>query len=236
MSTETKGLGKGKQGLSGARRPRKVLRDNIQGLTKPVIKRLAHRAGITRLGGLIYQEVRGIIKVKLTELIKNMVTFALAEKMSTIKMRHLEGALAIENKYLGAGVSKTINPALKACPTGIRKPKKKGEKLEPKKRRSKPRVAAIRDVKRQQKNSDCLAFPKLSFSRVVREILQDFDSPRKNNEWDIGEPVVLMIQLFIESYITDLLKDAHTIALNADRVTVMSKDLHAARRVRSENV
>ncbi len=35
-----KGLGKG-----GAKRHRKVLRDNIQGITKPAIRRLARRGG-----------------------------------------------------------------------------------------------------------------------------------------------------------------------------------------------
>ena len=39
-----KGLGKG-----GAKRHRKVLRDNIQGITKPVIRRLARRSGVKRI-------------------------------------------------------------------------------------------------------------------------------------------------------------------------------------------
>ena len=38
-----KGLGKG-----GAKRHRKILRDNIQGITKPAIRRLARRGGVKR--------------------------------------------------------------------------------------------------------------------------------------------------------------------------------------------
>lgn len=45
-----KGLWKG-----GAKRHRKVLRDNIQGITKPAICRLA-RPGAKRIAGLIYEE------------------------------------------------------------------------------------------------------------------------------------------------------------------------------------
>ena len=34
-----------------------VLRDNIQGITKPAIRRLARRGGVKRISGLIYEEV-----------------------------------------------------------------------------------------------------------------------------------------------------------------------------------
>ena len=43
--------GKGGKGLSkgGAKRHRKILRDNIQGITKPAIRRLARRGGVKRI-------------------------------------------------------------------------------------------------------------------------------------------------------------------------------------------
>jgi len=55
------GRGKGGKGLGkgGAKRHRKVLRDNIQGITKPAIRRLARLGGVKRISGLIYEEVRG---------------------------------------------------------------------------------------------------------------------------------------------------------------------------------
>jgi histone H4 len=49
----------------GAKRHRKVLRDNIQGITKPAIRRLARRGGVKRISGLIYEETRGVLKVGL---------------------------------------------------------------------------------------------------------------------------------------------------------------------------
>ena len=61
------GRGKGGKGLGkgGAKRHRKVLRDNIQGITKPAIRRLARRGGVKRISGLIYEETRGVLKVHL---------------------------------------------------------------------------------------------------------------------------------------------------------------------------
>jgi histone H3/H4 len=41
---------------------RKILRDNIQGITKPAIRRLARRGGVKRISGLIYEETRGVLK------------------------------------------------------------------------------------------------------------------------------------------------------------------------------
>ncbi|MCJ1445179.1 MAG: Histone H4 [Stictis urceolatum] len=55
------GLGKG-----GAKRHRKILRDNIRGITKGDIRRLARRGGVKRISGLIYDEVREAIKSRLT--------------------------------------------------------------------------------------------------------------------------------------------------------------------------
>ena len=59
------GRGKGGKGLGkgGAKRHRKVLRDNIQGITKPAIRRLARRGGVKkphryRPGTVALREIR----------------------------------------------------------------------------------------------------------------------------------------------------------------------------------
>ena len=71
------GRGKGGKGLGkgGAKRHRKVLRDNIQGITKPAIRRLARRGGVKRISGLIYEETRGVLKVFLENVIRDSVTY-----------------------------------------------------------------------------------------------------------------------------------------------------------------
>merc|ERR1712182_167055 len=71
------GRGKGGKGLGkgDAKRHRKVLRDKIQGITKPAIRRLARRGGVKRISGLIYEETRGVLKVFLENVIRDAVTY-----------------------------------------------------------------------------------------------------------------------------------------------------------------
>ena len=71
------GRGKGGKGLGkgGAKLHRKILRDNIQGITKPAIRRLARRGGVKRISGLIYEETRGVLKVFLENVIGDAVTY-----------------------------------------------------------------------------------------------------------------------------------------------------------------
>ena len=54
------GRGKGGKGLGkgGAKRHRKILRDNIQGITKPAIRRLARRGGVKRISASMFSPLR----------------------------------------------------------------------------------------------------------------------------------------------------------------------------------
>ncbi|XP_069050201.1 LOW QUALITY PROTEIN: uncharacterized protein [Lepisosteus oculatus] len=77
-SSETSGRGKGGKGLGkgGAKRHRRVLPDNIQGIAKPAIPLLARRGGVEWASGLIYEETRGVLKVFLdAAVIRNGVTY-----------------------------------------------------------------------------------------------------------------------------------------------------------------
>ncbi|KAI5435791.1 hypothetical protein KIW84_022278 [Lathyrus oleraceus] len=74
-----KGLGKG-----GAKRHRKVLRDNIQGITKPAIRRLARRGGMKRISGLIYEETRGVLKIFLENVIRDAFTYTEHARRKTV--------------------------------------------------------------------------------------------------------------------------------------------------------
>ncbi|RAH44427.1 uncharacterized protein BO95DRAFT_464922 [Aspergillus brunneoviolaceus CBS 621.78] len=55
------------------RRFRKLARDNIQGVTRPAIRRLARRGGVYRIGNEIYEEARRALKDRLTEIIRRIV-------------------------------------------------------------------------------------------------------------------------------------------------------------------
>ncbi|KAF2165972.1 hypothetical protein M409DRAFT_66894 [Zasmidium cellare ATCC 36951] len=64
-----KGLGKGGK---TAKRHRKILRDNIQGVTKGDIRRLARRGGVKRISGMIYDETRTQLRRHLEMLLKDI--------------------------------------------------------------------------------------------------------------------------------------------------------------------
>ena len=77
--------GKGGKGLGcKAKRHRKVLRDNIQGVTKPAIRRLARRGGVKRISGLIYEETRGVLKVFLENVIRDAIVYTEHARRKTV--------------------------------------------------------------------------------------------------------------------------------------------------------
>ncbi|KAF8398829.1 hypothetical protein HHK36_014691 [Tetracentron sinense] len=107
------GRGKGGKGLGkgGAKRHRKVLRDNIQGITKPAIRRLARRGGVKRISGLIYEETRGVLKIFLENVIRDAVTYTEHARRKTVTAMDVVYALKRQGRTLygfGAGDSKPV--------------------------------------------------------------------------------------------------------------------------------
>lgn len=101
-SSVMSGRGKGGKGLGkgGAKRHRKVLRDNIQGITKPAIRRLARRGGVKRISGLIYEETRGVLKVFLENVIRDAVTYTEHAKRKTVTAMDVVYALKRQGRTL----------------------------------------------------------------------------------------------------------------------------------------
>ena len=103
VTTDTmSGRGKGGKGLGkgGAKRHRKVLRDNIQGITKPAIRRLARRGGVKRISGLIYEETRGVLKVFLENVIRDAVTYTEHARRKTVTAMDVVYALKRQGRTL----------------------------------------------------------------------------------------------------------------------------------------
>ncbi|AOW00306.1 uncharacterized protein YALI1_A05987g [Yarrowia lipolytica] len=59
----------------GAKRNRKVIKDVIQGVTKPALRRIARRGGVKRISTQMYQESRTMLKIFLENLIKDAVAY-----------------------------------------------------------------------------------------------------------------------------------------------------------------
>jgi histone H4 len=92
---DSKGLGKDR-----AKRHRKILRDNIQGITKPAIRRLARRSGIKRISAIIYEETRDILKTFLERVIRDAVTYTKHAKRKTVTSLDIVYALKRQGREL----------------------------------------------------------------------------------------------------------------------------------------
>jgi len=83
MGKGGKGYGTGK-GKSGAKRHAKIVTENIQGITKPAIRRMARRGGVKRLSGLVYDESRRSLRVFLEQVIKDSTLYCEHAKRKTV--------------------------------------------------------------------------------------------------------------------------------------------------------
>ncbi|XP_058861936.1 uncharacterized protein LOC117970033 [Acipenser ruthenus] len=245
------GRGKGGKGLGkgGAKRHRKVLRDNIQGITKPAIRRLARRGGVKRISGLIYEETRGVLKVFLENVIRDAVTYTEHAKRKTVTAMDVVYALkrqaqqADGRRHHRSGrsaslkMARTKQTARKS--TGGKAPRKQlatkaARKSAPatggvkKPHRYRPGTVALREIRRYQKSTELL-IRKLPFQRLVREIAQDFKTDLR-----FQSSAVMALQEASEAYLVGLFEDTNLCAIHAKRVTIMPKDIQLARRIRGE--
>jgi histone H4 len=89
------------KGTLGAKRHKgKRLRDNIQGITKPAIRRLARRGGVKRISGLMYEETRGILKIFIEEVLRDTVHFTEHAKRKTVSAMDVVYALKRQGKTI----------------------------------------------------------------------------------------------------------------------------------------
>ncbi|GAB7361588.1 hypothetical protein MBLNU230_g1640t1 [Neophaeotheca triangularis] len=77
-----KGLGLGKS--KTAKRHRKILRDNIQGVTRGDIRRMARRGGVKRISGMIYGDIRQALKERLELLLKDICAVVESANRKTV--------------------------------------------------------------------------------------------------------------------------------------------------------
>ncbi|KAL4861382.1 histone H4 [Aspergillus spectabilis] len=94
--------GKGGKGLGqqGAKRHRKVFLDNIQGITKPAIRRLARRGGVKRISANIYETTRAVLKTFLESVIRDAVIYSDHGRRKTVTSLDVIYALKRQGRSL----------------------------------------------------------------------------------------------------------------------------------------
>ncbi|XP_042292476.1 histone H3-like centromeric protein A [Thunnus thynnus] len=102
----------------------------------------------------------------------------------------------------------------------------------PKKRRFRPGTKALMEIRKYQKSTDLL-LRKGPFSRLVREVCQNFS--REALRWQVY--ALLALQEAAEAFLVMLFSDANLCAIHAKRVTLFPRDVQLARRIRgAENL
>jgi len=200
------------------------MKDPIEGLKNPQIKRLAYRAGVQRIDGGIYDMVRKIIHERSDKLVGKTLIFTTNSKRKTVSVEDLQGALESEGLYLMAGGNTAKE--FRGCKARPKKTFKVGAK----KHRFRPGTVARRQITYNQKNSDCLVFEQKPFKVFIRDLAE-----RKIKEWKIRdlklrfkEDFFKLFQFVIEEYLVGLLRGALRIAEHSKNQTVRPKDIALA--------
>ena len=217
-------------------RYRKILRDNIYGITKPAFKRLGYKAGVKTMSGLLYAESRGILLVWLEKVLVIACAYADYYRKKTINEGMISAALVEVGAYSGwiapkktaknAKGKKTKIMSINSCKV---KPGKSPRKDGKKKRRAKKGMAALRFIRYYQKQYGCFTIPVLPFERLAREIVQQFKLDAR-----ITKEAFELLQFSTEYYMISLYEEANLCAIHSKRTTVQPKDMQLARRIRGE--
>ncbi|KAL6698178.1 histone-fold-containing protein [Trichoderma pleuroticola] len=90
----------GKTTNVGTKRHRKILRDSVEGITKPAIRRLARRGGVKRISAMVYEETRVALKGFLQGVLKDAVTYVDYRKAKTVTLEDVLHSLKRRGRTL----------------------------------------------------------------------------------------------------------------------------------------
>ena len=180
------------------RRSQKILRDPIYDVTKPGIRRLARRAGVTRVGGLMYNEMRGIIKVHVEDVVQKAVIFMQYRKRRTLSHGDVKEALKrLEMPVWGV--------------TGKEKANTSGVKRTAKKTKARRGSMAVKEVRKYQK-SESLLLSRAPIERLIRTTMKDFTADGR-----IEPKALSLIQVSVENLITNIFRKSQLAAIHGGR-------------------
>jgi histone H3/H4 len=90
---------------------------------------------------------------------------------------------------------------------------------------------AIKNINKQQKNSDSLVLAKSPFEKLVRHVLKEHFSDHSK----ISKDVFIILQHFIEQYIIDLLYNANYLTIHAGRIKLIPLDIQLYLSFKTQN-
>ena len=102
-----------------------------------------------------------------------------------------------------------------------------------KKRRYRPGTVALREIRKYQSSTETL-IPKLSFQRLVKEVMQNECLRRDITMKKIQSPALLALQCATEQYITELFSKSQIAAIHGKCITVQPNDVKIVLDFRGE--
>ena len=95
--------------------------------------------------------------------------------------------------------------------------------------RFKPGTKALREIRKQQKNTDLL-IPKAPFQRLVRELSLSFRSDLR-----FEQDALLCIQEAAEAHLLNMFQHSNNLAIHTGRKTIQDRDMKMACGIREDN-
>ena len=246
MSSRSKqtSVNKGRSRKKSPIRKRKVSQSKnksaLSGITNASIGHILKRAGVVRQGkgdDKSATSLPDVVRTDVDELMNTLVGAAVKiakyDGRKTLMEKDVRAALSLHGIDLTVGLAKKVDrtDGLKGRRgTGKKYKKVEGDK---KPRRAKPGKAAAREIKREQKNSDHLNFPKVAFDRLVKDVSKHYTD--KNTAARVSVAFVLLLQLAVEDYLVKLVTGANKLSKHAGRQTLFIRDYTLAKDV-SNNI
>ena len=102
-----------------------------------------------------------------------------------------------------------------------------------------PGLVALREIRRYQKSTECL-IKRSPFQKLIREISQEYcicpQGPgTPSMQVRFQSTAIAALQEAAENFIVGLFEDVNLLAIHAKRLTVMSRDIRLALRIRGDH-
>ncbi|KXZ45682.1 hypothetical protein GPECTOR_51g667 [Gonium pectorale] len=133
----------------------------------------------------------------------------------------------IKKEPVEAGVKSPVGPRTRNQPAAKKTPVPQPPK---RKRRVRRGTVALREIRKYQKTTELL-IRRAPFQRLVREISQK-GGPGGTTDFRWRADALEALQEAAEAFMVGMMEDANLCAIHAKRVTIMSKDMLMAQRLR----
>lgn len=175
----------------------KVIKDAIQRLSNPQIRRFALREGIASVSGLIYEEIRVLIFTALKDLLRMAIIAMTTAKRRTVILDDVRLVLRVGGKHLA-----TNAPQKYSIPDGGKRKK-------------------LNSIQSERAKSQFI-FDRASFTLLCRERAQEYADDLR-----FSADALLTIQVYIERLISTIFSRAYLVLVADTKQTLQPSHLRA---------